>query len=133
MALTPDVIFPEITVDSIQPSKTYALDFNTGEIKGMVDGRKAMEQFVRKAITTIRFIHPVYTDAYGCEVRTMIGKGFTDAFLRSEIKRMITEALIYDSRINKVYEFAITPKGDEIFVKFSVDTVEGILGIEEAL
>lgn len=133
MALTPDITVPEITKLEIQPSKTYALDFNTGEIKGIVNGRKAMEQFVRKAIVTIRFIHPIYTDAYGCEVRTMIGKGFTDAFLKSEIKRMITEALIYDSRVNKIYDFDIRPKGDEIFVKFSVETVEGVLDIEEAI
>lgn len=133
MALTPDITVPSITALTIQPSKTYALDFDTGEIRGMIDGRKAIEQFIRKAIMTIRFIHPIYTDAYGCEVRAMLGMGFTDSFLRSEVKRMVTEALIYDSRINKVYDFEIKPNGDEISVKFTAETVAGILDIEEVL
>jgi len=133
MALTPNIIIPVVAQNTLQPSKTYALDFDTGEIKGMVDGRKAIEQFIRKAIVTIRFIHPIYTDAYGCEVRNMIGKGFADSFLKSEIKRMVTEALIYDSRVNSVYDFDIKPNGDEIFIEFTADTVEGILEIEEVM
>lgn len=133
MALTPDITVPEITKTVIQPSKTYALDFDTGEIRGVITGCNAIKQFIRKAIVTMRFVHPIYTDQYGCEVRAMIGKGFTNAFLKSEVKRMITEALIYDSRVDKVYDIDINPKGDEIFVKFSVATVEGILDIEDVI
>lgn len=133
MALTPDITIPVGIQDTLQPSRTYALDFDTGEIKGMIDGRKAIEQFIHKAITTIRFAHPIYTDSYGCEVKTMLGRGFTDSFLRSEVKRMITEALIYDSRISKVYNFDIKPNGDEIRVSFWVDTIEGVINVGEVI
>ena len=130
MALTPDIIIPEITKLEIQTSRTYALDIDIGQIKGIVDGRQAIEQFIRKAIFTPRFVHKIYTDAYGCEVPSMIGKGFSNEFLRSEVKRMITEALIYDSRISKVYNFDIKPNGDEIFVSFTVDTMAGVIEID---
>ena len=133
MALTPDIKVPAITVLTIQPSRTYSLNFDTGEIRGMVDRRKAIEQFIRKAIFTIRFNHSIYTDAYGCEVRNLMGKGFSNEFLRSEVKRMITEALIYDSRISKVYDFDIRPNGDEIFASFTVDTIAGVITIEGAI
>lgn len=133
MALTPELEVPEIIETEVDPSLTYEFDFDTKQIKRKIDGRKAIEQFIRKAIVTIRFIHPIYSDDYGCEVRPMIGQGFTDAFLKSEIQRMITEAIIYDDRINKVYDFDIQPKGDETFTKFSVDTVEGILDIKEVI
>lgn len=46
---------------------------------------------------------------------------------------MVTEALIYDSRVNSVYDFNIKPNGDEIFIEFTADTVEGILAIEEVM
>lgn len=130
MALTPDITVPEITQLAIQTSRTYALDIDTGRIKGIVDGRQAIEQFIRKAIFTPRFVHSIYSDAYGCEIPSLIGKGFSNDFLRSEVKRMITEALIYDSRINKVYNFDIKPNGDEIFVGFTVDTVAGVIEID---
>ena len=130
MALTPDITVPEITKLTIQTSRTYALDIDTGRIKGMVDGRQAIEQFIRKAIFSPRFVHSIYSDAYGCEIPSLIGKGFSNDFLRSEVKRMITEALIYDSRINKVYNFAIKPNGDEIFVSFTVDTLDGVIEID---
>ncbi|MDF2636522.1 MAG: phage protein [Pelosinus sp.] len=133
MALTPNIVIPVVTQNTLQSSKTYALDFDTGEIKGMVDGRKAIEQFIRKAIVTIRFIHPIYTDAYGCEVRNMIGKGFSDSFLKSEIKRMVTEALIYDSRVNSVYDFNIRINGDDVFIGFWVDTVEGTFDMDVSI
>jgi hypothetical protein len=133
MALTPNITVPKITTLEIQPSKTYSLDFDTGEIKGKVDNRKAVEQFIRKAIVTLRFIHPIYTDAYACEVRNLAGKGFSDAFIKSEIKRMVTEAIIYDSRISSVYDFNIKINGDDVFIGFWVDTVEGTFDMDVSI
>ena len=133
MPVTPDITVPEITKLQIQPSKTYALDFDTGEMKGKVDNRKAVEQFIRKAIVTLRFIYPIYTDAYACEVRNLAGKGFSDAFVKSEIKRMVTEAIIYDSRVSKVYDFKIRLNGDEVFIGFRVDTVEGTFDMDVSM
>lgn len=131
MALTPNITIPTITKSETQPSKTYALDFDTGEIKGKVDKRKAIEQFIRKAITTLRFIYPIYTDDYACEVRNLAGKGFSDAFIKSEIKRMVTEAISYDSRISNVYNFNIRLNGDDVYVGFTTDTVEGTVILED--
>jgi hypothetical protein len=133
MALTPNITVPKLATLKIQPSKTYALDFDTGEIKGIVDGRKAIKQFIRKAIVTLRFIYPIYTDAYACEVRNLAGKGFSDAFVKSEIKRMVTEAIIYDSRISSVYDFNIKINGDDVFIGFWVDTVEGTFDMDVSI
>lgn len=131
MGFMPDVDMPAIEKTAIQPSATYALDFDTGKIKGKIDERQAIEQFIRKSILTNRFAHSIYSDAYGCEICSMIGKGFTDSYLRSEVKRMITDALIYDERIQNVHSFDIRPNGDEIFIGFTADTVAGVISFYE--
>lgn len=133
MALEPEMQIPERYQRETESSKTYALDFNTGNIKGMIDGIEAVKQFVQKAIKTPRYRHLIYTDDYGCEIESLIGQGFTSSFTKSEIIRVITEALIYDERINRVYNFEIASVDDEVHVKFNIDTTEGSFAVSEVL
>ncbi|MGC5326428.1 DUF2634 domain-containing protein [Brevibacillus sp. SYSU BS000544] len=127
MGLSPNIHFPTILDTQPQPSKTYKLDIETGEIGEKLDGRKAIEQFITKAIHTIRHHFSIYSDDYGCEIKNLFGKGFSDRFIKTEIVRMVTEAIIYDDRIDRVYDFEIVPDNDEVYISFSVDTVEGII------
>jgi phage baseplate assembly protein W len=133
MALTPDISFPDEFEEESKPLKTYAFDFKTGRIGGMIDGREAIEQFIRKTIFTARFAHLIYSPDYGCELLELIGKDYTPGFMESEIIRTITEALIYDDRIESVYDFNVTIKDDSVDVFFRVDTVEGTLEISEVI
>ncbi|KGK88092.1 hypothetical protein DP68_08955 [Clostridium sp. HMP27] len=114
-------------------TKTYALDINSGEINGKVDGLEAIKQLCIKTIYTSRFRHIVYSFNYGSEIEDLIGLDLTEEFLKSELVRMITEALEYDDRINKVHSFDIKTKMDNIYIKFTVDTVEGELTISEVI
>lgn len=133
MGLTPNIRIPELYRSEIQPSKTYALDLNTGEIRGFIDRREAIQQFIRKAIITPRYDHLVYTPNYGCEIRSLIGKGYSNPFIEAEIVRMVTEALIYDERINRIYDFEINIVNEEVYINLAVDTVEGTLNIREVI
>ncbi|MGE5704736.1 MAG: DUF2634 domain-containing protein [Clostridia bacterium] len=127
MGLEPKLSFPKLTTVTQQPSRTYRLDLETGEISGLIDGKEAIEQFISKAILTIRYNFPIYSADYGCEIQSLFGRGFHERMIRAEIVRMIQEAIMYDDRIKHVSEFDMTADNDEVSVSFQVDTVEGII------
>ncbi|ATO51039.1 DUF2634 domain-containing protein [Brevibacillus laterosporus] len=129
MALSPLQRLEERVIQSepdTQPTLTYSLDFDTGDIGGMIDGETAIRQFIRKVIMTARFRFPIYDGEYGCELIDLIGQDLPMELLRSEIPRVITEALIYDDRIDDVYDFEIEREADKLFVSFYVDTTDGL-------
>ncbi|MMZ45461.1 hypothetical protein D1872_70580 [compost metagenome] len=132
MALSP---LPEVDVDlseeldvvtetDVEPSRTYALDLDSGAVGGVIDGREAIRQFILKAILTSRFHFTIYDSDYGCELEDLIGQDVPMELLETEIPRVITEALIYDDRIDDVYGFDITKEASDLFVSFYV-SVDG--------
>jgi hypothetical protein len=131
MGLEPEITFPDEIEEERPLLKTYALDMETGRIGRFIDGRAAVEQFIRKAILTGRYKHLAYSDEYGCELVDLIGQNYTTGFMQAEIIRVITEALIYDERIERVYDFDVSFKNETVSVFFRVDTIEGTLEISE--
>ena len=135
MALTPDSVasIPALFASEIQPSRTYRLDQDNGRVTGMVDGLDAVRQYIVKTLGTGRWQHVIYPDSYGSEADNIIGQGFSLSFTRTELARTITEALIYDERINEVKDFAIRQEQDRLTVSFEVVTVYGNLVISEVI
>jgi phage baseplate assembly protein W len=118
--------------EEIMPSKTYGIDFQEGRMRGVIDGKEAIQQFIYNTIRTPRYKHFIYPDYFGCEIHDVIGKDYSEPLMRTEIERTIKEALIYDERIENVSDFVITVQDDEINVQFTVDTIEGLITIKEA-
>lgn len=116
-----------------QPNNTYEIDYTSGTLGGMIDGRKAIRQFARKAVQTARFRFFIYDDDYGSELDELIGKDVSIEFLNEEIPRVIREALIYDDRVKDVNNFNVDRQVDKVFVSFSVETVEGVINEEVTL
>ncbi|WP_188068968.1 DUF2634 domain-containing protein [Brevibacillus brevis] len=118
-----------------QPSRTYALNFDTGEVGGMIDGESAIRQAIRKAIVTARFRYLIYgfEHLYGCELEDLIGQDLPIELLNAEIPRVISEALLVDDRITDVYNFTLSREGDGLYVSFFADTAEGTLREEVAV
>lgn len=136
MALSPldNTILDEITPETggvidtstpVQPTRTYSLDFDNGEIGGIVDGESAIRQFIRKAVVTARFRFLIYDDEYGCELDDLIGQDLPLPLLEAEIPRVITEALIYDDRVDDVDDFIIYREGDQLYIEFTVYLTDG--------
>lgn len=110
------------------PSRTYYLDFETGQvIEKTIDGKEAIKQFIRKAIQTARYRYLIYNSQYGCEIETLLGQDISPQLLNSEIKRVIVEALREDDRIQAVEQFQIIRDSDKLFVSFTVQTTEGVI------
>lgn len=100
MALTPGNLDTMVTIGEVvevetaasQPSRTYAVNWQTGRVSGTVDSMDALKQAIYKIFQTERFAHLIYSWNYGFEANRLIGQ--SAAFLRSEIQRLVTEALL---------------------------------------
>ena len=106
-----------------QPSKTYKLDLVRKRIEGYVDGHGAVEQAIYKALSTERYDHLIYTWNYGAEIAKLFGKPIP--YVYSELKRLITEALTHDDRIESVDAFYFSHVKNKVAVSFTAYTVEG--------
>lgn len=107
-----------------EPTLTYAFNFETGEIKGYKDGLEAMEQVVYKILNTDRYKYLIYDWDYGIELSDLYGKD--KAYVYSELKRRIKEALMTDERITNVNDFEFrSPGKNVVYVDFTVYTTFG--------
>lgn len=137
MALTPANLSTMVTIGTAvevetpasQSSRTYAVNWQIGRISGTVDGMDALKQAIYKVLQTERFAHLIYSWNYGFEANRLIGQ--SAAFLRSEIQRLVTEALLADDRITAVENFKISITGKrQAVVEFTVVSVFGETEIE---
>lgn len=114
---------PIITVGEKQPSKTYRLDTETGEIYAeFIDNTAAVAQAVVKAIKTMRSKYLIYSSDYGCEISYLLGRGFSQEYLEIEVPRFISEALMPDDRVERCINFTIVKVESTLNVTFEVIT-----------
>lgn len=106
-----------------QPNKTYCMNFEKNIIRGFADGVDAIKQAIYKIVNTERFKYPIYSWDYGIETLDLYGTNASYAM--SEIKRRISEALLWDKRIQNVDNFEFDVKNKVIICKFTVQTIYG--------
>lgn len=107
------------------PTRTYKLDFENKRIIGKVDELEAMKQFIKKALLTPRFKCLIYDGQYGSELDELIKSDVSMELAETEIPRLVEDALLYDPRILKVYDFSFELTKEKLYVKFQVDTIYG--------
>lgn len=119
----------EIVQPADQTTKTYKLDIDAGRVAGFVDGTEAMKQAILKILLTERFDYLIYSWNYGIELNDIVGKSFQ--VLSSEIKRVIREALLADSRITDVTDFTVKQIDKRtVHVSFTAETTFGEIPVE---
>ncbi|WP_341279353.1 DUF2634 domain-containing protein [Paenibacillus sp. FSL H8-0537] len=111
------------TETAIEPSRTYYIDFANKRMSGMTDGLSAIKQAVFKILQTERYGYFIYSFDYGSELDLL--NESSHLYVRSELKRRVTEALLADDRIADVTDFELTVEGDKAAVSFTVVTDEG--------
>ncbi len=112
-----------------QPTHTYRIDLQAGRIRGCTDELEAIKQAVCKILLTERFQYVMYSGDYGIETLDLYGQ--PASYICPELERRITEALLWDIRIQSVgdFEFDIPQKG-VIHAAFTVHTVFGAFRAE---
>ena len=107
-----------------EPSLTYSMNLDRSVFVGKVDETEAVKQAVIKIINTERYENEIYSWDYGVELKDLFGKPF--AYVMSEVKERITDALIADDRIESVEDFEVERTGKRVFhCTFTVKTVQG--------
>lgn len=114
-----------------QPSKTYHLDLQRGRIVGFVDGYEAIKQAIIKIMLTEKYAYVIYDHYYGVGLEQYIGKDIS--FVVADLGSTIENALLYDDRILAVNDIEIARGSniDGLLVKYSVETVDGVLNGEQ--
>jgi phage baseplate assembly protein W len=136
MALVPenysDILDEEEAAEAVvEPSKTWAINFEAGTIGKFIDEGEALRQYIRKAILTERARFSIYSDDYGCELNELIGDDVvTEDLLDAEIPRLVYEALAYDERIEDV-QTTFTREGDKLFINVTVVPADNDVEITE--
>ncbi len=132
--MTPDT--DEILLNNVeevkeQTSKTYYLNIEKNTISNFCDGIEAMKQTIYCILNTERFEHLIYSWNYGIELKHLIGENTT--FVIPELERVITEALMQDTRISEVNNFEFEVKENTILAKFTVVTTVGEIEVEKVV
>ena len=114
-----------------QTSKTYYLNIEKNTISNFCDGIEAMKQTIYCILNTERFEHLIYSWNYGIEIEHLLGESIT--YVIPELERVITEALMQDSRIVQVYNFKFEVNKNKVIVTFTVITTVGNIDIEKVV
>lgn len=133
-------IFPDVTVTTLvleastQPlsyGRELAFDFAVGEfireggkIK-VLEGVEALKMWVEKAIRTPRYRIPIYTNSYGCEIEDLLSLDIPSAVFKSEVIRVITEALMVNPCIKMVDNFVLERGSDRLRITLRITSIFG--------
>lgn len=134
--LLPEAVTTTTAADTTaytEPSYTYNLEYDKdSQIRGYCDELKAMRQAVYKIINTERYEYIIYSWNYGIELADLFGQPIP--YVYAELQRRISEALLNDDRIVKVYNFDFSHNGGDVLAVFDVDTIYGTLtNVERAV
>lgn len=122
----------EITPAADHPTRTYKVDFDAGRVVGFADETEAMKQAIFKILQTERFSFLIYSWNYGIELNAVVGKSYP--VFASEVKRVIREALLADSRITDVTDFQVEQIDKRTArVYFVAETIFGEIPVERTV
>ena len=129
MAILPEISYEDDIEIVGEPSKTWIIDRNTNQVKGIDDGILAMRQAVDILLNTERYTWQIYTDNFGVEIEDL--PGHDRAFIEAELPRRIEDAMSVDERIESVTDFTFTQKETgSLLCTFNVNTVFGTVAGE---
>lgn len=121
-------IFPNDFEVVEQPSYTYKMilptrDNEPTKFKGKTDEVEAVQQAVYKILNTERYTYPIYSWNYGIELVDLFGQPIP--WVYPELERRITEALVWDDRINSVTDFEFESVKNDVYASFTVNSIYG--------
>lgn len=104
-----------------QPTHTYKMNLESGSIRGYTDKLEAIKQAIYKILLTERYQYLMYSPNYGIETLDLYGEPLS--YVCPELERRISEALLWDDRIESIsdFEFDLSKKGS-VQVSFTVHT-----------
>lgn len=116
----------DVEVEEDKEPSDYEIDFETGKLTGrIITGLPAIKQWVMIVLGTDKYYYTQYSWDHGCELRDLIGKGFKQDYIESEVKRIITDALSMSKDIKGISNLEVSYEGDTLTAAFTLDTIYG--------
>ena len=117
--------------ESIYIPREYGIDFDTGQLSGkIVEGVEAVKVWAWKAVQTQRYRYYVYSWDYGQEYEDMVGKGYSEEYMKAELERMTEECLLQNPYITGIENFEYKKTGDRVTLSFKMITNLGDAEVE---
>ncbi len=95
----------------------------------IVEGAEAVRIWVMTALRTNRYFHGIYTNQFGCELTSLVGKGFDDDIKTSEAPRMVREALLVNPYITSVSDITVEFSDHTMTITATVNTIYGEVSV----
>lgn len=118
--------------EQVQFPRSWRFDFDKGDFQltptGVIAPASELQAYIQwcmKALLTPRYRHLIYSRGYGQEFEDLIRRNLTRAGNESEIRRMVTEALMVDPRTASVGNFVFRWEDDVVYFSCEVTTVRG--------
>lgn len=114
--------------------KMYAWDFSKDQFtrdgnghRILLTGNDALKVWIYKVCRTERYVWLAYSRRYGIEIYPFINKVMSVGERKSELKRMITEALMVNPYIKSLdsIELVEDKHGEDMTVEISLTTIYG--------
>lgn len=117
-------IEPVIEPDQIQTD--YEIDFKTGKLTGrVITGLEAVIQWAKLALSTDRYYYHQYSWDFGHELNSLIGQNYDEEYIKSEVKRMIEDALSVNENITGIENLVCSLENDKLTASFTINTIYG--------
>ena len=121
-----------IESDKLEELCEYAFDFKNNCLLTNSAGQN-LKVWIYKALMTPRYQHLAYTEDYGNEMFSMISQAIDQEVMLLELKRYITEALMYNPYIQELNSFEFEVKGSEVLIRFTVISIYGQMQYEQIM
>lgn len=118
----------------------YAFDFENNCLMRNEAGENyyvyrndALKIWIYKALMTPRYQHLAYTEDFGNEMFSLISSSIDKEIFLLELKRYITETLMYNKYILELSEFKFEVTGSKVNVSFNVVSIYGNMQYEQIM
>ena len=111
-----------------QADKDYKMIVDKATVSGVCSGVDSVRQAAFKILNTERYDNIIYSWNYGVETKDLYGMPMS--YVKAEIKRRFTEALLQDDRITSVTDFKFETNGSSLLVKCTITCEYGQFGAE---
>lgn len=131
MGLFPTYIENNIEAEQpkeIKTPKEYEIDFKTGQLTGrVVEGVEAIKVWIWIALQTPRYRYYIYSWDYGNEFEDLIGRGYSEEYINTEVQRMTEDCLLVNEHIESITDFSVTMENDQLTISFTANTIYGTI------
>ncbi|AWZ50036.1 terminase (plasmid) [Clostridiaceae bacterium 14S0207] len=112
--------------------KEYKLDYETGELITNEQGEniilekdEALKIWIWKVLQTNKYKYKIYTNNYGNELETLVGKGYSKELVDSEVSRYLEECLLANPYIKSLDNVSVEFEGSKLKTNIKVKTIYG--------